>query len=137
MNWGWKIALVYVLFAGMILTLVYKATQEDYALVTTDYYAKEKAQQGKIDAAHRVVAEKAQIKILFYNQKPFVHFPRSFSNVKKSIEIYCAYNPKLDQVLTTTLDSLELPVQKGKYLIKSTWNVGVKTYYQENELIVK
>ncbi|MEY4330282.1 MAG: hypothetical protein RL609_1030 [Bacteroidota bacterium] len=137
MNWGWKISIVYILFAGMILTLVYKATQEDYPLVTTDYYAKEKAQQGKIDAAHRVKEENAQVKILFQQSHAVIHFPASAQNDQKQIEIYCAYNPSLDQTLSCKSDSLVLPLKKGKYIIKSSWVHQSKNYYQENELIIK
>lgn len=137
MNWGWKIAIVYTLFAGMMLTLVYKATQEDYALVTTDYYAKEKAQQGKIDAAHQVIADNAQINVIFQNQKPLIVFPASSQGAEKQVEIYCAYKPEHDQTLSTKLDTLTLPVVKGRYQIKSSWTVNNKKYYQEKELVVR
>ncbi len=137
MNWGWKIAIVYTLFAGMILTLVYKATQEDYALVTTDYYAKEKAQQGKIDAAHQVVADGAQIELIFRENKPVILFPVSSKGAEKQIEIYCAYKPELDQTLHTTEDTLIIPVVKGRYQIKSSWTVNNKKYYQEKELVAR
>ena len=137
MNWGWKIAIVYTLFAGMMLTLVYKATQEDYALVTTDYYAKEKAQQGKIDAAHQVIADNAQIEIIFRDEKPVILFPESSKDAEKQIEIYCAYKPEFDQTLNTTMDTLTLPVAKGRYQIKSSWTVNNKKYYQEKELVVR
>jgi hypothetical protein len=137
MNWGWKISIVYILFATGILTLVYKATQEDYPLVTTDYYAKEKAQQGKIDAAKQVVKDKAQIKWLYYHQIPYVVFPNNLASVKKIIEVYCAFDPKRDQTIETLEDSIAMPLEKGKYQIKSTWEFKGKKYYQEKEVIIR
>ncbi len=137
MNWGWKISIVYILFAAGILTLVYKSTQEDITLVTTDYYAKEKAQQGKIDAAKQVVKDNAQIKWLYYNQIPFVVFPTNLNSIQKTIDVYCAFDPIRDQTIQTQEDSIAMPLLNGKYQIKCTWEFKGKKYYQEKEVIIR
>ena len=42
MNWGKKIAVLYIGFVIMIGFLVYKSTQQNTDLVSDDYYKKEK-----------------------------------------------------------------------------------------------
>ncbi|MDZ7847906.1 MAG: FixH family protein [Owenweeksia sp.] len=49
LNWGTGIAIVLILFAISMGYAVYKAVQQNYDLVTTDYYAEELAYQEKID----------------------------------------------------------------------------------------
>ena len=49
MSWGWKITILYLGFVGMILTFVIASTQQDFHLVSEDYYAEEIAYQTRID----------------------------------------------------------------------------------------
>ncbi len=41
MNWGYRVALLYISFAGLIIFLVTKSVNEKVDLVTPDYYAQE------------------------------------------------------------------------------------------------
>ena len=49
MNWGWKIALVYTLFALMTLGFVVLGSMKKVNLVEKDYYEKEIKYQEQID----------------------------------------------------------------------------------------
>jgi len=64
MNWGWKIALVYIGFVAMILTLVFKANKENIDLVAPDYYAQELVYQARINAIARasLLADRPAVK---------------------------------------------------------------------------
>ena len=49
MNWGWKIALLFSGFVLFILFLVFKSVQQDFYLVSKDYYKQEIEYQKVID----------------------------------------------------------------------------------------
>ena len=51
MSWGNKLIIVFVVFASLMATLVYKATQTKFELVSKDYYQDELRYQDKIDGA--------------------------------------------------------------------------------------
>ena len=52
LNWGYKIAIFYILFVVGIVFLVFKASNQKVDLVTADYYGEEVRYQGRrIDRA--------------------------------------------------------------------------------------
>ena len=53
MNWGNKLVLVFIVFAALIFTLVYKAVNTKFDLVSKDYYKDELRYQEKIDGIHK------------------------------------------------------------------------------------
>ncbi|MGL6269890.1 MAG: FixH family protein, partial [Chitinophagaceae bacterium] len=52
-NWGYKIAVFYLVFIAGIMFLVIKSSRQQMDLVTTDYYAQELKYQDKIDQSKR------------------------------------------------------------------------------------
>ena len=49
MNWGNKLVIAFLLFAGLMFTLVYKAVNTKFELVSKEYYKDELRYQDKID----------------------------------------------------------------------------------------
>ena len=49
MNWGNKLIITFIVFAGAMSFLVYKCTQQTFDLVSKDYYADEIRYQDKLD----------------------------------------------------------------------------------------
>jgi hypothetical protein len=137
MNWGWKITIVYMGFAAMILTLVYKSTQENYELVTTDYYKKEQLHQGKIDAARRAKSENQTVQCLVNKNGVQIIFPSEAQKSKKDIEIYCPTDQSKDQVHTIEQNAIALSLAPAKYLIKMSWKVHQLSYHQEKSIWIK
>ena len=64
MNWGQSIILVFILFAGIIITLVTISMKQDVNLVADDYYKEEIAYQKQIDRQlnYQALNEKPEIK---------------------------------------------------------------------------
>lgn len=56
MNWGYRLTFLFVGFAAMMITLVYKATHTRYELVSKDYYSEELRYQEKIDGMNNANA---------------------------------------------------------------------------------
>lgn len=137
MNWGWKITIVYIGFAAMILTLVYKSTQEKYEMVTTDYYKKEQMHQSKIDGANRVKQENQFVVATVLPNGVQLVFPAESSSAKKLIEIYCPTDEKKDKTISTNDGAINVALSPAKYRIKTSWSIQEKSYYQEKEVWVK
>ncbi len=136
MSWSWKITLVYIGFATMILTLVFKSTQENYEMVTTDYYKKEQLHQEKIEGAKRVQSEKLSIIITVVSEGVQLIFPKNIASIRKNIEVYCPTDQNKDKGIQTTENSLMIPLASAKYKLKISWiNQGIY-YYQEKEIWV-
>ena len=53
MNWGHKITLSFVVFIGIIITMVVISMKQDVGLVSADYYKQEIAYQDQIDRIKR------------------------------------------------------------------------------------
>jgi hypothetical protein len=49
MNWGYKIAITFILFGALIIFMVVKSFQQNIDLVTDDYYQEELKYQQQID----------------------------------------------------------------------------------------
>ncbi len=121
----------------MILTLVYKSTQENYEMVTTEYYKKEQLHQDKIDAAKNVRNEKQYV---FYNNTSNgvqIIFPSNTNNIEKDVEIYCASDEHKDQIFKTSSQSIAIALQPSRYKLKISWKVADRNFYQEKEIWVK
>ena len=137
MSWSWKITLVYIGFATMILTLVFKSTQENYEMVTTDYYKKEQLHQEKIDGAKRVQSEKLSVITTVVAKGVQLIFPRNITSIQKNIEVYCPTDQNKDKNIHTTESALVIPLLPAKYKLKISWTNQGKSYYQEKEIWVK
>ncbi len=121
----------------MILPLVYKSTQENYEMVTTDYYKKEQLHQGKIDGAQRVKSQNQAAQCLVNHQGVQIIFPSSATANKKEIEIYCPANQARDQQLTTSENAIAIGLKAGKYQLKMSWKKDGLDYYQEKWIWIK
>ena len=63
LNWGYKILIVYLMFAAGMLTMVYLTTQENRDLVSDNYYEEELAYQEIIDQSSRTAKLSAAVEV--------------------------------------------------------------------------
>jgi hypothetical protein len=141
MNWGKKIAVLYIGFVIMIGFLVYKSTQQNTDLVSDDYYKKEIAYQQIIDANanNKALATKP---LITHNEK-FIHiqFPSTLHHqmIVGTIELYNAANAKNDTSISfsTSNDSVSIAlnnIKKGNYTAKIQYASERINYYSETAL---
>jgi hypothetical protein len=139
-SWSYKITFLYLSFVTGILFLVYKAANEDYDLVTEQYYEAELKYQDVIDQKERVAKLSAPLQIKSSVDNISVQFPKEFSNKQIKGELYL-YRPSDDQQdirkrFTTSEAFYETAFGcdlSGLYEIKLSWESEGKTYFYEQK----
>ncbi|MBS1915347.1 MAG: FixH family protein [Bacteroidetes bacterium] len=139
MNWGNKLILVFIAFAGWMGYLAYRATSVHIDLVENDYYKNELKYQDVIDANNRT--NSLSSKIIITQDKDHINFqlPEEMKNtiVKGTVWFYCASDEKKDRHIKLTLNEnamQQLDIKNflpGNYTVKFDWESNQKKYYEE------
>lgn len=139
MNWGWKITIVYLLFAGGIMTLVMKSKAHKVDLVVPDYYKQELAYETRLNAMRNAetlsekpsgTLEGGQLRIVF----PAEITPATTSG---TIVLYRPSDVNDDQNIPISLSEDRVQyistdgMKKGLYLLQMSWKTDQKDYYTE------
>lgn len=143
MNWGYKITIVFVAFAVLIGTLVYKCTQQQYDLVSEDYYAQELKYQEKIDGS-KAAASISPVKISQTTSDVVIQMPEELKGLSLTgdVWLYCANKASDDVKLPLQLDAngiMEIDkktIAGSKYTAKISWSSSDTKYYKELPLII-
>lgn len=141
MNWGNKLILVFIGFAGLMTTLVYKAVNTRFELVSKEYYQEELRYQDKIDGrANAALID--EITVTHTNKELLLQLPGEMKGmvIKGEVWFYCKTDANKDfrlPLLTDAegkqmVDRERLPA--NKYLLKLSWEVADKKYYVEKEI---
>ena len=143
MNWGKKIVLVYIVFVGGILFMVFKSSTQKTDLVTTDYYEKELKYQDKIDDMNRVQALTAPVEYTVKDNEVIIQFPKDFAGKRLTGEalLYCPSDENKDvkdnfSVLDEPLKIIIPAKNKGLHELHLTWKDGTVTYYFEKKISI-
>lgn len=141
MNWGNKLILVFICFAGLMTTLVYKAVNTRFELVSKEYYQDELRYQDKIDGRANA-ALIGEIIVTHTNKELLLQLPREMKGmiIKGEAWFYCKTDASKDlrlPLLTDVkgkqvIDRERLPA--NKYLLKLSWEAAEKKYYVEKEI---
>ncbi|MBW0179091.1 FixH family protein [Sediminibacterium sp.] len=142
MNWGNKLILVFIGFAGLMTTLVYKAVNTRFELVSKEYYQDELRYQDKIDGRANA-ALIGEIIVTHTNKELLLQLPREMKGmiIKGEAWFYCKTDATKDLRLPLTVDAdgrqiiarEKLPADK--YLLKLSWEAAEKKYYVEKEIL--
>ena len=140
-NWGTKIMLVYIGFVLFMLSFVYFSTQQQFDLVTPDYYEEELKYQNVIDGQRNTMALGSRLQVVQEEEKLIVTLPTTQKNENAKISFYRPDNARLDFDVTAGENGrVEVPVKKlasGMYKVKATWSVDGKKYYDELDWLSK
>jgi hypothetical protein len=138
MNWGWRITILYILFAAGILTLVFLSINEKIDLVDKGYYEKELVHQGRLDQQSNYAALPNKCSFQITDGNATVNFPFMLNEMKDAtVKVYCPSNNAFDASynLTASTDSafsFSLPTGiPSRYNIEVFWKKGGKEYYFE------
>jgi len=142
-NWGHKILIVYLVFVGGILLLVFKSSQQKFDLVQQDYYGAELKYQEVINATKH--ASELGIDMGLVVRGSFLHItlPPIFqqSETKGEVHLYCIADEKGDLKKKFKSNNGEfdlelLTTMKGNYTLKLTvQNRGVDYYFEKKILL--
>ncbi|MFN9784365.1 MAG: FixH family protein [Sphingobacteriales bacterium] len=143
LNWGHKIALVYLLFVAGIIYLVVQASRQNIDLVTENYYAEEIQYQQRIDEKNNTQSLSAPLEINVHQGVLTVSFPEEFSQkeLKGEVQLYCPSDAKKDLSSNLQMENnktmISLPEQnQGFHQLKVKWEAeGVKYYFEKNLML--
>jgi hypothetical protein len=140
-SWGHKILFVYLAFVAGTMFLVFKANQQKFDLVTSDYYEQELKFQNVIDQKQRVAELSAPPKISHSVNSVSIQFPDEFLNKEVKGEIYL-YRPSdaskdIRKSFTTLQCFAGLTLDKnlsGAYEVKLSWQADGNSFYNEQRI---
>ena len=142
-NWGHKILIVYLVFVGGILLLVFKSSQQKFDLVQQDYYGAELKYQEVINATKH--ASELGIDLGLVVRGSFLHItlPPIFqqSETKGEVHLYCIADEKGDLKKNFKSNNGEfdlelLTTMKGNYIVKLTvQNKGVDYFFEKKIML--
>ena len=130
---------VYVTFVAGMGFLVFKASTEEFDLVTKDYYDQELKYQQIIDQSANTSNLSTPVTIEKREGELRISFPDAMKDKKKQVDFYLYYaaDAKKDFRKSFELNENELtqalPVgMKGMYELKLSWEAeGVKYYFEK------
>lgn len=139
MNWGHKIAAVYIGFALFMIFLVVMAFQQNVDLVADDYYAQEIAYQTRIDHVQNAKAKNYTVSTKLDEERLSLRFPVPATHVK--VHMFRPSDKGMDlhavsETSTSELTFLRKDLSAGKYLAKVEWQAEGETYYEERVVVV-
>jgi hypothetical protein len=142
-NWGYRIAMVYILFVCGIMFMVLQSGRQKIDLVTEDYYEQEIRYQERIDQSGRSAALSEKLQVAISGQSLDIRFPAEFMG-KKIIGKALLYYPAdgsmdLTSAIATSNNGfrMELPGKRsGMHILKVTWESEGVTYYNEEEVFL-
>ena len=143
MNWGNKLIIVFILFAGLIGTMVYKAVNTKFDLVSKDYYKDELRYQDKIDGKQNA-NKLGNVLVSQTAEEVLLAFPEEMKGKKLEGEVlfYCKTDADKDKKITIQVDEngqqriLKNKLHKGPYELKLNWQTASDKYYTEQNIIV-
>lgn len=145
MNWGNKLIVVFLVFAVLMGTLVYKCITTKYDLVSKDYYKDELRYQDKIDGMANA-AHVSDINLSQNNEFITIDLPKELNGDKPKGEVwfYCATDDRKDKKFPLLVDASGEQIIQKKLLSKTNYQVKLswktednKIYYAEKKLIVE
>jgi hypothetical protein len=143
MNWGKKIAIVYLSFVGFMGFLVWNCLQQDdIHLVSKDYYQKEIDYQKDIDQMNNTNQLSTQLKFEYMSEKQIVKlvFPKESIGSNGKINFYRPADARKDFVVKLEIANTESQsistanLDRGLWVVKVSWNKDGKGYYKEEKM---
>jgi len=140
MNWGNKIVLAFVLFAGFIGYMVTRAFQEDFDLVAENYYEKEINYQQKLEKLANTESAGKKIAIEQGVTNLTITFPEQ--QATGTIEFYHPSRKIFDKTFEISLTNGAQLIAKedlvpGNYRVNISWNAGGQDFLQESKIFIQ
>lgn len=146
-NWGKGIAIVFVLFVVATLSIVGFIMGLDYHMVTENHYQKAENYQQHIERIEQTGSLEKPVEITFLQQEQLIQirFPDKFTEeegLRGSVELYRPSDSSKDKVLELRLNPSGLQsisgrdLEKGKWIVKVTWNSSSGSFYQERSIFL-
>ena len=146
MSWGNKILVSFIVFVGILFTMVYVSVNTEFNLVEENYYEQELAYEDQIQRIknHDRLDEKPVFKLDRRNLKAALNFPPAVADALKegTVHFYRSSTAKFDKTFELRLDEngqFQIDVSQfpiGAWKIKLNWNDSEKEYYKEIDFVI-
>ncbi len=142
MNWGYRIALTYIGFMALILTMVVMSHQYEVNLIAKDYYKQEIAYQQEIEKMVNVSHLDHQLDLDYNAQNQTLDLQIPTDQSEGEVVFFRPATRHQDLKMPLALDEKgfqALPVgnlARGLWRLKINWKSGDKAYYVEKQLQV-
>lgn len=146
MNWGNRILLAFVLFFGVIFTMVYISMNTEFSLVADNYYEQELAYEDQLNRIRNVnsLDEKPEFSIDRTGLKVALAFPASIAdNIQEGkVKFYRASGSRHDKEIELKLNEankFEQDISQfitGAWKLQLSWTDGDKEYYKEIDFVI-
>lgn len=142
-NWGTGIALTLILFAMLMGFMVYKAMQQDFDLVSEEYYADELVYQDIINQKTNALKLTDKASLTMTDKEVYLLLPDDLEGKTKSFEVlmYCEQEADNDFTFehkSTTENKFAIPFKTfstGKWIAKVKLNCEDVDYYFDPEIV--
>lgn len=144
MNWGYRVAALYISFVVMMLVLVGMAVKQDFDLVSDDYYRQEIEYQDRINKINNTqkLKESLSFTVDDISQTINIQYPKSLNNLSGRILLYRPTDSKKDVLLDVQVNNENLQsisssaLQKGLWRIKVDWKSNETAFYNEEVIVI-
>ncbi|HAD96336.1 MAG TPA: hypothetical protein DCG19_02960 [Cryomorphaceae bacterium] len=143
-NWGTGIALTLIVFAGLLSFAVYTALQQDFDLVSEDYYAEELAFQEVIDQRTNALRLEDKARLKVEGDQILLELPSDLEGKTKTVkthmyyELEADYDFHIDQGKTiNNRFTIDFPhFATGKWIAKVKVHCEDVDYFFEPEIVL-
>ena len=144
MNWGYRIVLAFGAGVAFILFLVWKTMQVDIEMVESNYYEKEMALNGKLQATANANGLTNKIEVSKKEGQVIITIDSTLTASITNAEVHF-YNPASEKSdkkwpLAESANGVNtFPVtalNNGKYIAKISFTSGEKNYYTEEVIFI-
>jgi hypothetical protein len=142
-SWGTKIAALYIGFVLLIGTMVFMCMNQKIDLVSSDYYEKELAFQGRIAEMNNANALTENITHNMDSEGITLQFPALFKGKTIKGELYLFRPSDASKDIRIALDLKDLKMlipaeklSKGMYKMQTSWSVDKTPYFTEETIVI-
>ena len=141
-NWGTGIALVYIIFAVGMVTLVFASRQHDPGLMQKDYYALDLNYQDRLDRKQNAASLTVvpQVLVTSADKSLAIQFPEGMENASGKAKFYRSTTINDDFLVNIEHgQSTKVPTEKmapGRWHVELEWEAAGKKYFWETAIVI-
>lgn len=137
LNWGWRIAIVYTIFAVSTIGFVSFAMTKHVELVRKDYYEHSLLEDQTQAAVKRGNSMAESVKSELRRNTLYVSLPQSVPTTKAIMTLYRPSNSELDKTYNLIDNKIEIPLKglaHGYYTLVLEWEIANESYRLERPI---
>jgi hypothetical protein len=127
-----------------MIILVGMSVNQDFDLVSKDYYQEEMNYQSRIDKISNAQNLETPLQFELKNENEILelHFPENMKNISGTVQLYRPTNAKKDvkvKIQTDTHNSQVIStknLEKGLWRVKIDWQHNLTEYYNEEIIVI-